>query len=88
MRLNSLCGQSGVPLVIDAWALDLIPELADTINPETTVLTPHHGEASRLLTRLGTPTSWGPRWPRPPCATRISSTYVVKGPCHRVADPA
>ena len=56
LELAQFCGQSGVPLVIDAWALDLIPELADTINPETTVLTPHHGEASRLLTRLGTPT--------------------------------
>lgn len=56
LELAQFCGQSGVPLVIDAWALDLIPELADTINPETTVLTPHHGEAARLLTRLGTPT--------------------------------
>ena len=56
LELAQFCGQSSVPLVIDAWALDLIPELADTINPETTVLTPHHGEAARLLTRLGTPT--------------------------------
>ena len=56
LELAQFCAQSGVPLVIDAWALDLIPELADTINPETTVLTPHHGEAARLLTRLGTPT--------------------------------
>ena len=56
LELAQFCGQSGVPLVIDAGALDLIPELADTINPETTVLTPHHGEAARLLTRLGTPT--------------------------------
>ena len=56
LELAQFCGQSGVPLVIDAWGLDLIPELADTINPETTVLTPHHGEAARLLTRLGTPT--------------------------------
>lgn len=56
LELAQFCGQSGVPLVIDAWGLGLIPELADTINPETTVLTPHHGEAARLLTRLGTPT--------------------------------
>ena len=56
LELAQFCGQSGVPLVIDAGGLDLIPELADTINPETTVLTPHHGEAARLLTRLGTPT--------------------------------
>ena len=39
LELAQFCGQSGVPLVIDAWGLDLIPELADTINPETTVLT-------------------------------------------------
>ena len=56
LELAQFCGQSGVPLVIDAWGLGLIPELADTINPETTVLTPHHGEAARMLTRLGTPT--------------------------------
>lgn len=55
LELAHFCGQSGTPLVIDAWALDLVPELAGSINPETTVLTPHHGEAARLLGRLGAP---------------------------------
>ena len=57
LELAQFCGQSGTPLVIDAWALDLLPEVKDIIMPEATVLTPHHGEAARLLTRLGTPTT-------------------------------
>ena len=56
LELAHFCGQSGTPLVIDAWALDLVPELAGSIKPDATVLTPHYGEAARLLTRLGTPT--------------------------------
>ena len=55
LELAQFCGQSGMPLVIDAWALDLVPELASSIKPDATVLTPHYGEAARLLGRLGTP---------------------------------
>ena len=55
LELAQFCGQSGMPLVIDAWALDLVPELASSIKPDVTVLTPHYGEAARLLGRLGTP---------------------------------
>ena len=55
LELAQLCGKSGMPLVIDAWALDLVPELASSIKPDATVLTPHYGEAARLLGRLGTP---------------------------------
>lgn len=44
-----------MPLVIDAGALDLLLELADAITPEETVLTPHYGEAARLLGLLGAP---------------------------------
>ena len=55
LELAQFCGQSGMPLVIDAWALDLVPELATSIKPDATVLTPHYGEAARLLGRLGTP---------------------------------
>ena len=57
LELAQFCGHCGMPLVIDAWALDLVPDLADVINPEVTVLTPHHGEAARLLTSLGAPTA-------------------------------
>ena len=55
LELAQFCGQSGMPLVIDAWALDLVPELASSIKPDATVLTPHYGEAARLLGRLGAP---------------------------------
>ena len=55
LELVQFCGQSGMPLVIDAWALDLVPELASSIKPDVTVLTPHYGEAARLLGRLGAP---------------------------------
>ena len=55
LELAQFCGQSGMPLIIDAWALDLVPELASSIKPDATVLTPHYGEAARLLGRLGTP---------------------------------
>ena len=57
LELAQFCGQSGMPLVIDAWALDLVPELASSIKPDATVLTPHYGEAARLLTSLGAPTA-------------------------------
>lgn len=57
LELAHFCGQSGTPLVIDAGALDLVPELAGTIVPDATVLTPHYGEAARLLSELGKPTT-------------------------------
>lgn len=55
LELAQFCGQSGMPLVIDAWALDLVPELLCSLTPDATVLTPHYGEAARLLSALGTP---------------------------------
>ena len=55
LELVQFCGQSGMPLVIDAWALDLVPELLGSLKPDATVLTPHYGEAARLLGRLGAP---------------------------------
>ena len=57
LELAHFCGQSGTPLVIDAGALDLVPELLGTIVPDATVLTPHYGEAARLLSELGKPTT-------------------------------
>ena len=57
LELAHFCGQSGMPLVIDAGALDLVPELLGTIVPDATVLTPHYGEAARLLSALGKPTT-------------------------------
>ena len=55
LELAQFCGTSGLPLVIDAWALDLVPELLGSLTPDATVLTPHYGEAARLLSALGTP---------------------------------
>lgn len=55
LELARFCGQASMPLVIDAGALDLLLELADAITPEETVLTPHYGEAARLLGLLGAP---------------------------------
>ena len=57
LELVQFCGQSGMPLVIDAWALDLVPELLGSLTPDATVLTPHYGEAARLLSALGHPTT-------------------------------
>lgn len=57
LELAHFCGQSGTPLVIDAGALDLVPELLGTIVPDATVLTPHYGEVARLLSELGKPTT-------------------------------
>lgn len=55
LELAHFCARSGVPLVIDAWALGLVPELVGSLAPEETVLTPHYGEAARLLSQLAEP---------------------------------
>ena len=57
LELAQFCGRSGMPLVIDAWALDLVPELLGSLRPDRTVLTPHYGEAARLLGLLGQATT-------------------------------
>lgn len=57
LELAQFCGRSGMPLVIDAWALDLVPELLGSLRPDVTVLTPHYGEAARLLGLLGQATT-------------------------------
>lgn len=48
---------SGIPLVLDAGAIDLYPQIISQIPGGTlthrTVLTPHAGEAARLLSALG-----------------------------------
>ena len=59
LELAQFCGQSGVPLVIDAGALDLIPELLGSPTPDAPVLTPPYGEAARLPGPPGTPVPKG-----------------------------
>lgn len=52
-RIESLIAAGVDSLVADAGALEII-DFSET--PRETVLTPHAGEAARLLTRLGMPT--------------------------------
>jgi len=57
-ELAQFCIESKLPLVIDAGALDLVKGLRDYADAHSrslsrTILTPHHGEAARLLTQLG-----------------------------------
>ena len=57
-ELAQFCIDSKLPLLIDAGALDLVRDLVDYADTRSrslsrTILTPHHGEAARLLTQLG-----------------------------------
>ena len=57
-ELAQFCIDSKLPLVIDAGALDLVKGLRDYADAPSrslsrTILTPHHGEAARLLTQFG-----------------------------------
>ena len=61
-ELAQFCIESKLPLVIDAGALDLVKGLRDYADAHSrslsrTILTPHHGEAARLLTHFGHPLS-------------------------------
>jgi len=61
-ELAQFCIDSKLPLVIDAGALDLVRSLVDYADAHSrslsrTILTPHHGEAARLLAQLGSPRS-------------------------------
>ncbi|MBF1735021.1 MAG: NAD(P)H-hydrate dehydratase, partial [Trueperella pyogenes] len=61
-ELAQFCIDSKLPLVIDAGALDLVKGLRDYADAQSrslsrAILTPHHGEAARLLTQLGSPRS-------------------------------
>lgn len=61
-ELAQFCIDSTLPLLIDAGALDLVRSLVDYADTHScslsrTILTPHHGEAARLLTQLGSPHS-------------------------------
>ena len=57
LELAEFCLDARLPLVIDAWALDLVPGLVDRTRPAALTITPHYGEAARLLTALGSPTT-------------------------------
>ncbi|RRR37477.1 bifunctional ADP-dependent NAD(P)H-hydrate dehydratase/NAD(P)H-hydrate epimerase [Schaalia georgiae] len=57
LELAEFCLDARLPLVIDAWALDLVPGLAGRTRNAALTITPHYGEAARLLTALGRPTT-------------------------------
>ena len=57
-ELAQFCIDSKLPLVIDAGALGLVRSLVDYADAHSrclsrAILTPHHGEAARLLTQFG-----------------------------------
>lgn len=58
-ELAGFAASSGLPLIIDAGGLELVPDLRDEGIGEFTVLTPHAGEAAALLGALGRA---APRW--------------------------
>ena len=57
LELAEFCLDAPLPLVVDAWALDLVPGLVERTRPAALTITPHYGEAARLLTALGSPTT-------------------------------
>ena len=92
---------SGIPLVLDAGAIDLYPQIISQIPGGTlshrTVLTPHAGEAARLLSTLGagggrggvtraeveaSPAAWGQY-----LADKTGATVLLKGAVTLVASP-
>ncbi len=91
-ELARFCASSGLPLIIDAGALGLVPELVSAGIGEASLLTPHAGEAAALLRALGEPV---PRWwveERPATAARriaeLSGAHVLlKGAACVLAAP-
>ena len=84
LELAEFCLDARLPLVIDAWALDLVPGLAGRTQPAALTITPHYGEAARLLTALGSPTTRARVVEAPQRAARslhdlTGATVVLKG---------
>lgn len=92
---------SGIPLVLDAGAIDLYPQIISQIPGGTlshrAVLTPHAGEAARLLSTLGagggrggvtraeveaSPAAWGQY-----LADKTGATVLLKGAVTLIASP-
>ena len=78
---------AGRPVVVDADALNLLARAPRTL-PMTTVLTPHPGEAARLL-GIGTAAVQGDRYAAARAlAVRCGAVVVLKGAGSLIADPA
>ncbi len=75
--------ERGVPLVLDAEALQLLPaEL-----PPGSVLTPHAGELARLLKMSRARVEANPRVAARRAAVRFGATVLLKGSFQPVANP-
>lgn len=81
-----------VAVVLDAGALDHLPDAPEALAGHPVVLTPHAGELQRLLNRLGIETGradiesdpW--RWAHT-AAARTGTTVLLKGPITVIAPP-
>ena len=81
-RLHHRCAD-GVPMVIDADALSLLPaEL-----PDDCLLTPHAGELARMLGVERDEVRENPRESAMQAARRFGATVLLKGAIQWVADP-
>lgn len=91
-ELAGFCIAQSLPLVVDAGGLDLVAHMAADGLAETTVLTPHAGEAAALLSTLG---EARPRWwveEHPVRAARelaqsTGATMLLKGARTLIASP-
>ncbi|MDQ0258693.1 hydroxyethylthiazole kinase-like uncharacterized protein yjeF [Sinomonas atrocyanea] len=87
-RALAVALESGLPTVVDASALDVLPELLGRVAGEHVVVTPHAGELERLL---GGPSreaieAQPVRWARE-AAGRLAVTVLLKGPATVCAAP-
>ncbi|HLS25887.1 MAG TPA: NAD(P)H-hydrate dehydratase [Beutenbergiaceae bacterium] len=82
-----------IAVVLDAGALDHVPDAPETLAAHPVLLTPHAGELQRLLDRLGVHTTRGRieadpwRWAHT-AARRTGATVLLKGAITVVAPPA
>lgn len=91
-ELAGFCIAQSLPLVVDAGGLDLVAPMAADGLAETTVLTPHAGEAARMLSALG---DTHPRWrveERPVAAAHelaqsTGATVLLKGARTLIVSP-
>ncbi|MDC4233615.1 bifunctional ADP-dependent NAD(P)H-hydrate dehydratase/NAD(P)H-hydrate epimerase [Actinomyces sp. B33] len=92
LDLARFCLASGLPLVLDAGGLALVPDLLDALGGADAVLTPHAGEASAVLGALGHPRSREEVEADPADAGRVlaretGALVLVKGATTLIAAP-
>jgi hydroxyethylthiazole kinase-like uncharacterized protein yjeF len=87
-RALAVALESGLPAVVDASALDLLPELLEQVAGKRVVITPHAGELERLLKDPSREAIEAEpvRWARE-AAARLGVTVLLKGPATVCAAP-